>query len=54
MVLDHGIEQGLRLYKEKIIRQRCEYWVSDEVRRSGIRWLSVRDAWQGSDLIAKA
>jgi hypothetical protein len=27
MVLDHGIEQGLRLYKEKIIRPReckCE------------------------------
>ena len=22
MVLDHGIEQGLRLYKEKIIRPR--------------------------------
>ena len=40
MVLDHGIEQGLRLYKEKIIRPRCvkksEQWVSDEVRGSGI------------------
>jgi hypothetical protein len=39
MVLDHGIERGLNLYKEKIIRPRwCrgEHWVSDEVRGSGI------------------
>jgi hypothetical protein len=39
MVLDHGIERGLNLYKEKIIRpsdQESEDWVSDEVRGSGI------------------
>ena len=28
LFLDHGIEQGLRLYKEKIIRPRCVKWVS--------------------------
>jgi hypothetical protein len=36
MVLDRGIVKGLRLYKEKIIRQRGKQCVSDEVRRSGI------------------
>ena len=35
MVLALGIEQGLRLYKEKITRQR-EVCVSDAVRGSGI------------------
>ena len=36
MVLALGIVKDLRLYKEKIIRQRRKQWVSDEVRRSGI------------------
>ena len=36
MVLALGIEQDLRLYKEKITRQREMYWVSDAVRGSGI------------------
>ena len=35
MVLALGIEQGLRLYKEKITRQSGEDCVSDAVRRSG-------------------
>ena len=54
MVLALGIEQGLRLYKEKITRQRCMDWVSDAVRGSGIAGYLLGTFWQGSDLTAKA
>ena len=47
MVLDRGIVKYLRLYKEKIIRQRCKYWVSDEVRRSGIAGYLFRTLGKG-------
>jgi len=41
--MDHGIERGLNLYKEKIIRQMCKWWISDEVWDL-VCWLWVCDA----------